>query len=72
MNDKFLGWVFGSLAMAACCIGLPLLVGILVGTGVFAWIADNGLAIIAVIAVVAAIALWRREQINQRHRSPDA
>ena len=44
MNDKFLGWVLGTVIMAACCIGVPLLIVFLIGTGVFAWFADNGLA----------------------------
>ena len=71
MNDKFLGWVLGTAIMAACCIGVPFLIVFLIGTGVFAWIADNGLAVIAVVVIVVAVALLRREQINRHHRTPE-
>ena len=67
MNDKFLGWAFGTAAMAACCIGVPLLVGFLIGTGVFAWFAGNALWVFALVLIVAAIALFRRDRKKRRH-----
>ncbi len=67
MNDKFLGWATGTVIMAACCIGVPLLIVFLAGVGVFAWFADNGLAIIAVVLFVAVMAKFRRDRKKRRH-----
>ncbi len=67
MNDKILGWAFGTAAMAACCIGLPLFIVFLTGTGVFAWFAGNALWVFALVLIVAAIALFRRDRKKRRH-----
>lgn len=67
MNDKFLGWVFGTAAMAACCIGLPLLFAFLAGVGVFAWFADNALTAIVLVVFVAIMAMYGRDR-NKRRR----
>ncbi len=67
MNDKFLGWATGTVIMAACCIGVPLLIVFLTGVGVFAWFADNGLAIIAVVLFVAVMAKFGRDRKHRRH-----
>ncbi len=67
MNDKFLGWVFGTVAMAACCIGLPFLFVFLTGVGVFAWFADNALTAIVLIVFVAVVAMYGRDRKRRRH-----
>ncbi len=67
MNDKFLGWAFGTAAMAACCIGLPLLFAFLAGVGVFAWFADNALTAIVLVLFVAIMAMYGRDRNKRRH-----
>ncbi len=67
MNDKFLGWAFGTAAMAACCIGLPLLFAFLTGVGVFAWFADNALTAIVLVLFVAVMAMYGRDRKKRRH-----
>ncbi len=67
MNDKFLGWAFGTAAMAACCIGLPFLVASLTGIGVFAWFADNALTVLVLALFVVAMAMFGRDRKKRRH-----
>ncbi len=67
MNDKFLGWAFGTSAMAACCIGLPFLFAFLTGVGVFAWFADNTLTVIVLVLFVAVMAMFGRDRKKRRH-----
>ncbi len=61
MNDKFLAWVVGTVIMAACCVGLPLLVAFVIGTGLFAWLANSSFAMVAVVLAAAAVYLIRRD-----------
>ncbi len=67
MNDKFLGWAFGTAAMAACCIGLPFLFVFLTGIGVFAWFADNALTAIVLVLFVAVMAMYGRDRKKRSH-----
>ncbi len=67
MNDKFLGWAFGTAAMAACCIGLPFLFAFLTGVGVFAWFADNSLTVLVLVLFVAVMAMYGRDRKKRRH-----
>ncbi len=46
MNDNFFAYIFTYVGIAACCIGVPLLIAFLGGVGMFAWIADNTLAVV--------------------------
>ena len=62
MNDKFLAWGLGTAIMAACCLGLPLLVGFVIATGLFAWLAENSFAVVAVMLVPIAVYLLRRDR----------
>ena len=68
MNGKPLAFIIGLPVMVGCCIGAPLLVGWLIGVGVFAWLADNTFAVIAVGMVAAAVVflLWRNRK-ERRH-----
>ncbi len=66
MNDKFLGWAFGTAAMAACCIGLPFLFAFLAGVGMFAWFADNPLTAIVLVLFVAVLAIYGRDRKQRR------
>ncbi len=67
MNDKLPGWLIGSVFMAACCIGVPLLLAFLSGVGLFAWFADNTFGVIALVLIAGAIALFRKERKKRRH-----
>ncbi len=67
MNDKFLGWAFGTAAMAACCIGLPFLFAFLAGVGVVAWFADNALTVLVLVLFVAVVAMYGRDRKQRRH-----
>ncbi len=62
MNDKFLAWGVGTVIMAACCVGVPLLVGFMIGTGLFAWLANSSFAMVAVVVAAAAVYLIRRDR----------
>ena len=67
MHDKFLGWVVGTAAMAACCIGIPFLFAFLTGVGVFAWFADNSLTVLVLVLFVVAMAMFGRDRKKRRH-----
>ena len=66
MNDKFLAYFFSYVGIAACCIGVPLLIVFLGGLGIFAWIADNTLAVIGLGLIVVALILFNRGRKNPR------
>ncbi len=68
MNGKPLAYIIGLPVMVACCIGAPLLMGSLVGVGLFAWLADNTFAVIAVGMVAAAVVyVLHRDRRKRRH-----
>ena len=67
MNDKVLAYILGTAAMAACCIGVPLLLVFLSSVGFFAWFADNSIGVLALVTIVAGIVLFRRDQKKRRH-----
>lgn len=67
MNDKSRAYIFGIVGMAACCIGVPLLIAFLVGAGFFAWFADNALAVIGLGLIGIALILFSRD-LKQRRR----
>ena len=71
MNDKPIAYILAFAGMAACCVGVPLLVGFLLGAGVFAWLADNSLAVIAPVLIAAAVALLVYRD-RKRRRQPGA
>ncbi len=66
MSDKFLAYFFSYVGIAACCIGVPLLIVFLGGLGLFAWIADNALAVIGLGLIGIALILVNRDRKNRR------
>ena len=66
MNDKFLAYFFSYVGIAACCIGVPLLIVFLGGLGIFAWIADNTLAVIGLGLIGIALILFNRDRKKRR------
>ncbi len=66
MNDRFLAYFFSYVGIAACCIGVPLLIVFLGGLGIFAWIADNTLAVIGLGLIGVALILFNRDRKKQR------
>ncbi len=62
MEDKPLAFIVGTPIMAGCCIGVPLLMGFLGGVGLFAWLSDNTLVLIAAIPIAAAGYLFVRDR----------
>jgi len=66
MNGKPLAFIIGLPVMVGCCIGAPLFVGWLVGVGLFAWLADNTFAVIAVGMVAAAVVFVLRRHRKER------
>ena len=66
MNDKFLGWVFGTVIMAACCLGVPLFLWFLGSAGVFAWLGNNSLAVVGLIIIAAIFYLLHRDPKKRR------
>jgi hypothetical protein len=66
MNDKLLAHIFGFVAVAACCIGVPALIIFLGGLGLFAWFASNSLALFALALIVAAGYLLHRDRRKRR------
>ena len=66
MNDKFLAYFFSYVGIAACCIGVPLLIVVLGGLGIFAWIADNTLAVIGLGLIGIGLILFNRDRIERR------
>ncbi len=67
MNEKVWAYLFSFVGMAACCIGVPLLIVFLGGLGIFAWIADNTLAVIGLGLIGIALILFNRDR-NKRRR----
>ncbi len=66
MNDKLLAYIFSFVGMAACCIGVSLLIAFLGGVGLFAWIADNTLAVIGLGLIGIALILFIRDRQKRR------
>ncbi len=67
MNDNFFAYIFTYVGIAACCIGVPLLITFLGGAGIFAWIADNTLAVIGLGLIGIALILFNRDRKKRRH-----
>jgi hypothetical protein len=66
MKDKFLAYFFSYVGIAACCIGVPLLIVFLGGLRIFAWIADNTLAVIGLGLIAIALILFIRDRSKRR------
>ncbi len=66
MNDKFFAYIFSYVGIAACCIGVPLLIVFLGGLGIFAWIAANALAVIGLGLIGIALILFIRDRSKRR------
>ncbi len=66
MNEKLVAHIVSFVFMAGCCIGVPLLIGILGGLGLFAWFADNGLALFTLALIAAAGYLFHRDRRKRR------
>ncbi len=54
------------MGIAACCIGVPLLITFLGGVGIFVWIADNALAVVGLGLISIALILFNRDRKKQR------
>ncbi len=67
MNDNFFAYIFTYVGIAACCIGVPLLITFLGGAGIFAWIADNTVAVIGLGLIGIALILFNRDRKKRRH-----
>ncbi len=67
MKDNFFAYIFTYTGIAACCIGVPLLIAFLGGAGIFAWIANNTLAVVGLGLIGAALILFNRDR-NKRRR----
>ncbi len=72
MNEKVWAYLFSFVGMAACCIGVPLLIAILGGVGLFAWIADNTLAVMGLGLVGIALILFKRDRRKRGVENPAA
>jgi len=66
MNERLVAHLVSIVFMAGCCIGLPLLIGFLGGLGLFAWFADNGLALSTLALIVVAGYLLHRDRRKRR------
>ncbi len=66
MKDNFFAYIFTYVGIAACCIGVPLLIVFLGGLGIFAWIADNTLAVIGLGLIGIALNLFNRDRKKRR------
>jgi hypothetical protein len=66
MKDKFLAYFFSYVGIAACCIGVPLLIVFLGGLGIFAWIADNTMVVIGLGLIGIALILFNRDRKKRR------
>ena len=50
MKDKPIAYVLGLAAMVGCCVGLPLLIASSSAAGLFAWLTDNVLLGVLLLA----------------------
>ena len=66
MNDNFFAYIFTYVGIAACCIGVPLLITFLGGVVIFVWIANNTLAVVGLGLFVTALILFYRDRKKQR------
>ncbi len=66
MNEKVWAYLFSFVGMAACCIGVLLLIAFLGGVGLFAWIADNTLAVIGLGLIGITLILFKRDRQKRR------
>ncbi len=63
MIDKPIAMISAFVLMAACCLGIPLLLMVLSGAAVTAWMLNDGVAWLALAAfVVAILMLYRRSR----------
>lgn len=66
MKENFVAYIFTYAGIAACCIGVPLLITFLGGAGIFAWIADNTLAVIGLSLFGIVLILFNRDRKKRR------
>ncbi len=63
MSDKPIAMISAFVLMAGCCLGVPLLLMVLSGSAVAAWVRTDGVAWLAMAAfVVAVLMLYRRSR----------
>lgn len=62
MNGKPIAYVLGLVAMVGCCIGVPLLIASTSAAGLVAWLGDNALLGVLLIAAAAAATLYHRDR----------
>ena len=72
MNEKLVAYIVSFVVMAACCFGVPALLFFLSGLGLFAWFADNSIA----LALIGAAGYLlhrdrrkRRQALGRRERA---
>ena len=66
MNEKLVAYIVSFVVIAACCLGVPLLIIFLGGLGLFAWFANNSLALFALALIVAAGYVLHRDRKKRR------
>ena len=66
MHDKVTGFFVALPVMVACCVGVPWLVGWLMGVSFTALIADNALAVLAAASIPAVAYLVHRDRKKRR------
>ncbi len=67
MHDKVTGFFVLLPVMVGCCLGVPWLVGWLMGVSFTALIADNPLAVLAAVSIPAVAYLVHRDRKKRRH-----
>ena len=66
MKDKPIAYVLGLAAMVGCCVGLPLLIASSSAAGLFAWLTDNVLLGVLLLAAAGAATLYHRDRKRRR------
>lgn len=67
MNDKFLGFIVAFAVFAACCLGVPALIGLLSVGSLVAWLAGTWLSLALIIGT--ALVIWVVKRSRDRAKN---
>ena len=65
MSDKRRSLVVAAVALVACCLGLPLLIGVIGSGALWAWLGDAAVPALVVLLIVGSLYLLLRRNLGR-------
>lgn len=65
MSDKPLAFIVAAVAFAACCLGVPLLIGVIGGGALWAWLGGAAVPALVVLLIVGSLYVLIRRNLGR-------